>query len=446
MAKVIPFRGILYNEDKIGDFSKVVTPPYDVISPEEQKQFYDRHPNNVIRLDLGQKTANDSEENNSNTRAAGYFQEWLAKGILLQDENPCIYLTTVEFFMGDEMVTRYGMIALVRLEPFEKKIVLPHEKTFSKVKSERLNLMKACHSNFSQVFSLYSDREGIVEMLKKAVSGIDPFFNILDDKKHRHKIWRITDPGIQEKVTRLMDKKRLFIADGHHRYETALNYRTWLSQKDPDFNEGHPANYVMMYLCSMEDPGLVVLPAHRMLFNIGKDILSEFIEKAGRYFDITTIPIENGLIRDAQKSLVSMLESNDSKNAIGVYMKERNAFFLMILKPGVMENIFGSTLPESLRKLDVTVLTQLVLMEILGFNGEHLDNEDLIAYSSSTDKAVDSVVAGNCDLCFILNSTKIEQVKNIAEAGQIMPRKTTYFYPKAITGQVLYHLNSRNPL
>ena len=441
MAKVIPFRGILYNENKIGDFSKVVTPPYDVISPEEQKQFYDRHPNNVIRLDLGKKAANDSEENNSNTRAAGYFEEWLSQGILLQDENPCIYLTTVEFFLGDEMATRYGMIALVGLEPFEKKIVLPHEKTFSKVKSERLELMKACHSNFSPIFSLYSDREGILETLKKAASESEPFFNILDDNKHRHKMWRITDPGVHEKVTQMMDKKRLFIADGHHRYETALNYRKWRSQKDPGFNENHPADYVMMYLCSMEDPGLVVLPAHRMLFDVRADILSEFIEKAGLYFEITTIPVENGLIRDAQRLLVSMLESNDSKNAIGVYMKGRNAFFLMILKPGVMKKIFGSTLPESLMQLDVTVLTQLVFMELLGFNGEHLDNEKLIAYSSSADKAVDSVAYGNCDACFILNSTKIEQVKNIAEEGQIMPRKTTYFYPKAITGQVIYKLH-----
>ncbi len=440
MAKVIPFRGILYNEDKIGDFSKVVTPPYDVISPVEQKQFYDRHPANVIRLDFGQKTADDNEENNSNTRAAGYFDEWITRGILLQDDNPCIYLTSVEFSVGGETITRYGMIALVGLEPFEKKIVLPHEKTFSKVKSERLDLMKACHSNFSQIFSLYSDREGILEMLKKAASGSEPFLNIPDDKKHRHKMWRITDPGIHEKVTRMMEKKRLFIADGHHRYETALNYRKWRSQKDPDFNENRPANYVMMYLCSMEDPGLVVLPAHRMLFDVGADILSEFIEKAGLYFDITTIPVENGLIRDAQRSLVSILESNDSKNAIGVYMKGRNAFFLMILKPGVMEKTFSRSLPESLRQLDVTVLTQLVFMEILGFNGERLDNEKLIAYSSSVDKAVDSVADGNCDICFILNSTKIEQVKNIAEEGQIMPRKTTYFFPKAITGQVIYKL------
>jgi uncharacterized protein (DUF1015 family) len=441
MATVLPFNGILYNLEKIGDLSAVVTPPYDVISPEEQIRFYERHPNNVIRLDFGEKTAGDDENNNANTRAAGFFKDWIAQGILKRDSEPSLYLTSVTFQLGGRLMTRYGMIALVGLEPFEKRIVLPHEKTFSKVKSERFDLIKACHANFSQIFSLYSDQEGISELLKEAALDSKLLFDILDDKKDRHKMWRITEPAVHSKVQKIMEDKRLFIADGHHRYETALNYRAWRSKIDPDFTDSHPAKYVMMYLCSMEDPGLVVLPAHRMLHDVDSQIIKTIPNKLEQYFDITRIPFADQDQSKAQKILIDMLGTHESGNVLGAYIKGSDAFLYLSLKPGVMERTFGHTIPESLRHLDVTVLTRLVLMEILGFDGNRLDNEKLISYTSSTEKAIDTVASGKSDMCFILNPTRIDQVRQIAEEGQIMPRKTTYFYPKALTGQVLNPLD-----
>ncbi|RJP83354.1 MAG: DUF1015 domain-containing protein [Desulfobacteraceae bacterium] len=441
MATVLPFNGILYNQEIIGDLSAVVTPPYDVISPEEQIQFYERHPNNVVRLDFGKKTADDDEKNNVNTRAAGFFKDWIAQGILQRDSEPSLYLTTVAFQLGDCLITRYGMIALVGLEPFEKRIVLPHEKTFSKVKSERFDLIKACHANFSQIFSLYSDQEGILHLLKEAALDSKPLFDILDDKKDRHRMWRITEPAVHRKVQKLMEDKRLFIADGHHRYETALNYRAWRSKNDPDFTDNHPANYVMMYLCSMEDPGLVILPAHRMLHDVDSQIMKILPGKLEQYFEITRIPFAGKDQSKARKTLIDMLGAHESGNALGAYIKGSDAFLYLSLKQGVMETTFGHTIPESLRHLDVTVLTRLVLMEILGFDGNRLDNEHLISYTSSAEKAIDTVASGKSDMCFILNPTKIDQVRQIAEEGQIMPRKTTYFYPKALTGQVLNQLD-----
>ena len=439
MATVLPFNGILYNQEKIEDFSAVVTPPYDVISPAEQIQYYERHPNNVVRLDFGRKTAADNADDNSNTRAAGYFSDWLAQGVLKQDDAPALYLTTVEYELNDRRITRYGMIALVGLEPFEKRIVLPHEKTFSKVKTERLDLMKACHANFSQIFSLYSDQDGILDLLKEAALDSPPLFDIMDDKKDRHKIWRITDPAVHKAVAERMEPKRIFIADGHHRYETALNYRKWRSENDPAFSATHPANYVMMYLCSMEDPGLVVLPAHRILNTVDPEKLKTLPEKLAEHFAITRISLGSGRAQ-ARQALLDCLAKQDSGNAIGVYIKGTDAFLQMTLKPGAMEQVFGDAIPESLRQLDVTVLTRLILMEVLGFDNQHLDTEGLISYSSSAEKAIDAVVSDESDLCFILNPTRIDQVKNIAEEGQIMPRKTTYFYPKALTGQVLYYI------
>ncbi len=437
MANVIPFKGILYNKNKINNHADVVTPPYDVISPLEQQKYHNLHPNNVIRLDLGLKKEDDTQENNHHTRAAEYFNKWLSQGILVKDDTPALYLTTIEFPKQNKTVTRYGLLALVGLEPFEKGVILPHEKTFSKVMSERFDLIKACHANFSPIFSIYSDTSGILDKLKQAVSDMQPVIDIRDNEGHRHKLFSITDPLVHQHVSDAMKEKKIYIADGHHRYETALNFRKWLSENDPNFNSSHPANNVLMYLSSMEDPGLVVLPAHRMVLKVEK---TGIIKKAEKYFDITTIPVKQEEPGKAKDTLISMLKSNTDKNAIGVCINGRKEFYLLILKPGMMDKVFGNTLEEPLKKIDVTVLTQLILMEILGFDHARLDNEKLMAYSSVENEAIDAAVSGKCDMSFILNPTKIKQVRNIAAEGLIMPRKTTYFYPKAITGLVMNSL------
>lgn len=440
MAKIISFKGILYNPTKVDNMLDVVAPPYDIISPEEQQKLHDRHPNNVVRLILGKTSENDTPDNNRYTRAANYFNKWCSEGILSQDKCPAFYLTTVEFSLGDKRIVRYGLIALVGLEPFEKGIILPHEKTFSKVKSERLELMKLCKANFSQIFSLYSDQSGILDSLKDAVADIHPDIDFIDDKGERHKLWRITDASVNHHVSDAMKEKRLFIADGHHRYETALNYRDWVAKNNPDFNADHPANYIMMYLCSMEDPGLIIFPTHRMISKVPDSARDSFIRKAENYFDIKRLPFKESERETAGAGLMAELGSDTPRTQIGVLIKEHSEFYLFTIKPKVMEQMFGDELSKSLRSLDVTVLTRLILIKILDFDQGSLDNEKLIEYSSSEKKVIDAVLSGKCDVAFILNPTKIEQVRNVAEEGLTMPRKTTYFYPKAITGQVLNKL------
>lgn len=444
MAEVIPFRGILYDPDRIKELAEVVTPPYDVISPEEQKDYHKRHPNNIIRLILGKKTENDTPLDNYHTRAAAYFENWLSEGILVRDESPAFYVTTTEFPFDEKLKTRFGLIALVGLEPFEKGIVLPHEKTFSKVKSERLQLMTACHANFSPIFSLYPGQSHVLDTLKTAVSGQTPDMDFVDGTGQKHRLWRVTDPAQHRHVADAMQQTTLFIADGHHRYETALNYRDWIAAKTPDFNADHPANYVLMYLCSMEDPGLIIRPAHRLLREVGDAALDALIPKSSDYFDITTFPFGGEDAATASANFIASLESNGSKTVFGVFLKDRSVFHQLTLKPGVMEAKFGDELPESLRNLDVTVLTRLVFMEILGFSQSRLDNEKLISYSSSEEDAIEAVRTGQYDVTFLLNPTRIEEVRRIAEAGLIMPRKSTYFYPKVITGQVLNSLKPAN--
>ena len=442
MAEIIPFRGILYNTDKINNLADVVAPPFDVISRQEQNEFHENHPQNIIRLTLGKTTENDTPTNNRYTRSADCFNNWLSEDIIEMDKEPAFYLTSMEFFFENKWGTRYGLIALIRLEPFEKGIVLPHEKTFSNIKSERLELMKACHANFSPIFSLYSDDENsILDRLKDITLERTPDHVFTDNIGQKHRLWRIPDGSFHRHVSEVLENKVIFIADGHHRYETALNYRNWRSAGNPDLNGGYPTNYVMMYLCSMEDPGLVILPAHRMLNQIPAEARASFVDNAKDYFDIIAIPYKDGHHKEGLTQFISILQSNTSKNCIGVFMKDCPELNLLTLKPGVMEQMFGDELPEVIRNIDVTVLTRLIFMEILGFDQARLDNEKLIAYSSVAEEAIDAVAAGRHDMAFILNPTKIQQVRDIAEAGLIMPRKATYFFPKVIAGQVMNRLD-----
>jgi uncharacterized protein (DUF1015 family) len=441
MAEIIPFRGILYNTNKIENLADVVAPPFDVISEKEQVQFHERHPQNIIRLTLGKITQNDTPTDNRYTRAAECLNRWFSDDIILLDKEPAFYLTSMEFLFEGNRVIRYGLIALIRIEPFEKGIILPHEKTFSKVKSERLELMKACHANFSPIFSLFSDEENrIYNKFKHAIGDKSADHAFMDKTGLKHKLWRITDHSVHQYISHALKDKQIFIADGHHRYETALNYRNWLSLQMSNFNGNHPANYVMMYLCSMEDPGLIILPAHRMLNQVPAQKRESLIRKAKDYFDIITLPHSDVEHKEDLSQFLSMLKSNASKHCIGVCMKDRPELYMFILKPNVMENMFGDELPEVLRNIDVTVLTRLIFMEILGFDQARLDNEQLIAYSSIAEEAVDAIFAGKHDIAFILNPTRIQQVQDIADAGLIMPRKATYFFPKVITGQVMNSL------
>lgn len=440
MANVIPFKGILYNPQKIGDLADVTTPPYDVISKEEQINFHNRHPQNIIRLILGTETNEDNETDNRYSRAASFFNNWLTEGILITDKEPAFYLTAVDFPVEDKIFRRFGLIALVGLEPFEKGIILPHEKTYSKTKSERLKLMKACHANFSPIFSLYSGKIDALDDLENTAPERSADADFVDDKGHRQRFWKINDTDIQQSISFAFNDKILYIADGHHRYETALNYREWVSKNNPEFSPVHPSNFIMMFVCSMEDPGMIILPAHRLLSGINNRTLSGFVQKASQYFDITTIAADTNDIKKAKDQFISLLRSEESKNKIGVMLKSSNNFYILSAKPGIMKKLFGDELSESLMDLDVTVLTRLILTEVLGFDQAGLDNENLISYSSSDKEAMDKTISGKYDIAFILNPTKIEQVQRIAGEGLIMPRKSTYFYPKVITGQVLNKL------
>ncbi len=435
MAEVVPFHGVLYNSELISDLADVVAPPYDVISPAEQEGFYQRHPNNVIRLILGKAQPGDNGHHNIHHRAAGYFNQWMADQVLVQDDQPAFYLTSVEFSVGSQSVIRYGIIGSVRLEPFDKGIVLPHERTFSKVKSERLQLMKMCHTNFSPIFGLYSDPNGLLQCLQDSTKSQMPDMDVVDTKGMRHRLWRITDNEITAHVTDSLHRQRIYIADGHHRYETALDYQAWKKKNSAGFTADHPANFVMMSLSSLEDPGMVIFPAHRLLIDVPADKMASLLDKADSYFRILSCSTEQGVDK-ALAEVDAALSAHARKNAIGVSIKGQPAIHVLVLKTGMMERLFGDELPAPLLDLDVTVLTRLLMMELLGYNQSRLDDASKISYRTTSQEAVQAVLNDDADISFILNPTRIEQVQRVAEHGLIMPRKSTYFYPKVLSGQV----------
>ena len=329
-----------------------------------------------------------------------------------------MYIKAITYTHAGENITRYGMIARVGIEPFEKRIVLPHEKRkFSKVKSERLQLLKATHCNYCPIFSLFPDEGEVFSTLAKAVDAAVPIVDFVDDQHHRHQLWRIDDSDIHRQITHAMQQKRLFIADGHHRYETALNFRNHLKETDPSFSENHPANYVLMYLCSMSDPGLIILPAHRLLKAVSVSELEQAVEAMRNYFEVTEYPFTPGNRREVEQTFLADLDNGVSRQAIGIYAHQSPVFYLLHLKPGVMEDLFEDELDEALRVLDVTVLTRLIFMKVLGFDQQRLDNEKLIGYASIADKAFEAIDSGDYDVAFILNPTRIEQVQDVAQRG-----------------------------
>lgn len=440
MADVKPFKGILYNSEHVDDLAKVVAPPYDVISSDYQNDLHRRHPHNVIRLILGKAEPQDSGPHDIHQRSAGYFRQWLRDGVLKQDDTEAFYFTSIEFEVDGRWVTRYGIIGLVKLEPFEKGIVLPHERTFSKVKTERLSLIRQSSANFCSIFGLYSDTKGMLERMKAGVGSRTADMDIIDDMGTHHKLWRLTDAQSLNEITAALGPQTIYIADGHHRYETALNYCQWLKENDTAFDDRHPANYVMMSLSSLEDPGMVIFPAHRLLKDVSADTRESLLAKLNDFFTIQSIPLNQGVDK-ALAEADATLAANKDRNAFILCMSQNGAIHVLILKEGVMQTKYGSEIPEPLMDLDVTVLTRLVMIDLLGFDRSRLDDAEKISYRTKLRDAYLAVMEGKADIAFILNPTRIEQVQRVAEHGLIMPRKSTYFYPKIISGQVMNTLS-----
>ena len=432
MAKTAPFKGIRYNPHKVGDLSQVVSQPYDRIGPDLQKKYYDLHPYNIVRLIRGQEFDDDNPEQNVYTRARDYYQTWLDAGYLLRDPAPAFYVYHQTFTLPDgAQLTRKAFLAALELADFSEGIVLPHERTLAGPKVDRLNLLRATGLNFELIFMLYPDPENRINALfDAAIAARPPDAEVqeLFEKDVRQQMWVVTDPQVLAKVTAEMVPKRgLIIADGHHRYETALNYRAEMRDKYPEAPANAAFNFVLVSLVSMDDPGLTILPTHREIHNYTVKVPAEILEEARVYFEIT--PMAD---RAALEAALAQATPDDRR--IGFY--DGSYFLLRLRNPAIMDEIVPDRAPEW-RRLDVSILHELIIERVMGISKQQVENKHYLDYYRDLHQAIANVDAGRAMCVFIMNPTRISEVKACSTQGEKMPQKSTDFYPKMISGLVM---------
>src|SRR5574341_1526024 len=360
MATITPFRGVTYNQAAAGTIEHLVCPPYDIISPAQQQELYRKSPHNVVRLEFGLESPGDAEKDNRYTRAAGLFEEWAKTGILNQSPEPAFYIYEMEYPAGGKTLKLRGLICLVRIEDYDSGIVKPHETTLSGPKADRLNLLRACKASFSQIFSLFSDPQGAVSSVLARIAR-KPEMEAHNSDGVLHRVWMLTDKNDIDTITREMAGKPFFIADGHHRYDTALNYRNERRKAAGTFTGREPYNYTAMFLARLEDPGLTILPAHRVLFNLAGFEPRRFEEDLNRYFAIDRI--------DFTKNS----EAADRKTVLDGIIPDKSAAY---------------------RRLDVSILHHLIIDKLLGIRMETHKLGLNIEYIKDADEAYMRAAAG----------------------------------------------------
>jgi uncharacterized protein (DUF1015 family) len=441
MARIYPFRAWRYNSSAVR-LDDVVTQPYDKISPSMQQAYYLRSPYNLVRIILGLPELFDAERGeNVYSRAARDFRAWREQGVLVQEKAPCIFAYAQRFKVpGTEIVKeRRGFIALGKLHDYAEQVVFRHEQTLSKPKSDRLNLLKATHAHFGQIFMLYSDPAGSVE--KILYDGNGPAeAEITDEYGVLHRLWRVNDPAAIRLLTSAMDDKKLIIADGHHRYETALNYSKEHAPGTVAKNEfsatglpqpPNPEAAVMMTFVNMDSEGLVILPTHRVVHSLENFDPATFIGSAKEFFTIEALHAADA------PSYIETLKSQQGAAFIAVTAAGP---CLLRAKPEPVAAALAH-LPERQRQLDLSVLHSIVLDRLLGLNAEKVREQTNIRYLRDAGEAVEQVLRGEANVAFLTNPVTMEQLKEVAFAGDVMPQKSTDFFPKLLSGLAIYALD-----
>jgi uncharacterized protein (DUF1015 family) len=437
MAHIEPFRALRYDPTRVS-IPQVVTQPYDKITPEMQEGYYAASPHNLVRVILGNEHASDHTGENRYTRAAQSFRYWRQQGIFLQDSQPSLYLYVQRFAVpgGTAELERRGIIALGRIEDYSSGVVFRHEQTLAKPKADRLELLRATRAHFGQLFMLYSDPAAEIDAL--LVPKGDPDLETEDEYGVSHKVWRISDPEVVSRVQGKMRDKNLVIADGHHRYETALNYRNErraAAGKPSQSADAAPAPYdlVMMTLVNMDSPGMVILPTHRVVHGLPSFSAAAFREGACPYFSVDEVDASV----DAARAKVILREAGRMGTALLAVTGDR--VFLLDRAKLVSPEIFAGW---SLRQqaLDVVQLHKCLLEGVLGISEEAIREQKNVRYIRDIGEAMDQVRSGAANVAFLMNPARISQVRDIAFAGEVLPQKSTDFYPKLLSGLTIYAL------
>jgi uncharacterized protein (DUF1015 family) len=427
MTKIAPFKGVFYNQEKIKDLLKVVCPPYDVISPNRQQYYYDLDLYNFIHILLPQ----DSSDKDKYRRAGRIFKEWLKDRIFIQDEKPAIYFYSQEYNLKGEKRTRLGFISLLRLEE-GKPSVFGHEHTRLEPKEDRLRLLKQVKANLSPIFAVFSDRKRIIQSTyEQCIQGVKPFIDIIDDEKTVHKLWRLNSPEHLNKIESCMSRENIFIADGHHRYEVACAFRDELKKrKGPLFLDESSVNYIMSYFTNVESRGLVILPIHRLVKLNANFDFNDFQSGLKDYFDLDQI-------KDKSRLFFLLEKAGASEHVLGMYFNKK--YWLLRLKNiKLLDKLFVDK-PKIYRSLDIAILNFLILKMILKID---LEDKQNIVFSADATELIGQEENLGRYVAFFLNPVKIQEIITVALSGEKMPSKSTYFYPKVLSGLVIHKFNT----
>ncbi|HEY8677754.1 MAG TPA: DUF1015 domain-containing protein [Candidatus Dormibacteraeota bacterium] len=427
MANVRPFRGIRYDPDRV-DLSQVVAPPYDIITPDDQQRYYRQDPKNVVRLIAGEVRASDHPGDNKYTRAAGFFQEWRNTGVLHQEPEAGGYVYGHIFVdpLTGERRSRVGLLCVVELEPFGNGI-LAHERTHARAKADRLSLTRAVGANLSPVFALFQDAESSVRRLVEPVMRQSPRLSITSDGGEEHRVWPLPADDRFREIARVLAASRLYMADGHHRYETALNFRNRQRVEHPEAGPDAAFNFVLMLLVDVGDPGLVILPTHRLLRDLDGFDGPALLQRLAASQPVVT--------RADRESLLAAMRGQEGRHRVGIALPGRRQATVDLPEP--------PDVGDPVARLDVSVLHREIFEKQLGLEERVLDEERYLSYWRNTDFVLDQAASGQAQAAFLLRPPAVSDVVAVAEAGKVMPQKSTYFYPKPLSGIVFNPLDPK---
>ena len=431
MADIRPFRALRYNLQKVSA-TQVVTQPYDKITPAMQEKYYAASPYNLVRIILGRREDADNTVENVYTRAAAYGQEWRREGILQQDAAPSIYVYSQTFTApSGAKFERRGFIALGRVEDYSQNVVYRHEQTLAKPKADRLDLLRATRAHYEQLFLLYEDSGEIDSLLHTSET---PNIDVEDEYGVAHRVWQVSDAGVIASVQKKMHDKKLVIADGHHRYETALNYRNECRKVAKSSDSEAPYEFVMMTLVNLNDPGLLVLPTHRVVHSLDAFSVDEFQKSSREFFEVE--PVDSGM--DSTKATALLRDRGQTGTAL-LAVTSNHAFLLH--SPKAAGSKFMAGLSARQQSLDVVQLHKCLLEGVLKLSEESIRNQQNLSYLRDASEAMGLVRREAADIAFLMNPCPVQKVRDIAFAGEVMPQKSTDFYPKLLSGLAAYALD-----
>ena len=437
--QVQPFKAFRFNAIVVGDVGDCIAPPYDVISPDQQEDLYQKNPYNLVRIIKGKIYATDDGEDNQYTRAASYLGDWIVEGVLKQDPSEAIYAYVQDFELAGIRYQRHNFVALGRLEEFGA-IVKPHEEVFKKTMIDRYNLKQATSADFGLVFMLYDDTQRIAETIMEEAGGTESLIDFVDEQDVRHRLFAIIAKEDIQRIVDMMSDKSCIIADGHHRYTTGLRYSE--ESDDP------VAKYQMLAFANIHQDGLIVLATHRIVYNLSGFDMEQLLFDLEERFEVVEFVFDSAKTKmQARWEMIERMraEHDNDKNAFGIYGSD-DAFYVAVLKDTRAMDIVAPEKSPGWRTLDVSILHKLILEELLGIDEEKQTQGENLQYVKDTPTAIDDSITriddGQAQIAFFMNPVKVQQLKMVTDAGERMPQKSTYFYPKVYSGLTINKLTS----